>query len=48
MKKLAKKGWIIVHNLNVCLSVLLLCVYVFYLFVASHVWALLPEIKLID
>ena len=34
--------------LSVCLSVLLLCVYVFSLFVAFHVWALLPEIKLID
>ena len=44
--------YFIVHNFNVCLSVclsvLLLCVYVFSLFVAFHVWALLPEIKLID
>ena len=40
-----------VHNFNVCLSVCLsvlpLCVY-FSFFVAFHVWALLPEIKLID
>ena len=41
---------IIVHNFNVCLSVCLFyyCVFVFSLFVAFLVWALLPEIKLID